>query len=309
MINNTDTAIDGILAGHWTDPEALTGCTALLFPKGAAAGVDVRGSAPGTRETDLLRGYNIVDRIYGLMLSGGSAFGLDAASGVMQYLEEQGVGYDAGICKVPIVPAAVIFDLSVGDHRIRPGKREGYLASLESSAGPVESGSVGAGTGATVGKVLGIEHSMKSGIGNALIELEGGVKVGAIAAVNALGDVYDPSSGEIIAGAVKDGVFCPCMDLGTPFKAGFGNTTIGVVATNAALTREEANKLASVAHDALAMTVRPVHTEFDGDTFFAVSTLEKPAVPMLLLMTAAVKAVCSAILDAVRSGGDLTKIK
>jgi L-aminopeptidase/D-esterase-like protein len=173
----------------------------------------------------------------------------------------------------------------------------------------VASGSVGAGTGATVGKVLGIENSMKSGIGNALIELGGGVKVGAIAVVNALGDVYDPSTGEIIAGAVKDSAFYPCMDIGVPSKAGFGNTTVGVVATNAALTREEANKLASVAHDALAMTVRPVHTAFDGDTFFAVSTMEKPEVPMLLLLTATVKAVCSSILDAVRSAEDLTKIK
>jgi L-aminopeptidase/D-esterase-like protein len=309
MINNTVTAIDGILAGHWSDPKALTGCTAILFPRGVTAGVDVRGSAPGTRETDLLRGYNIVERIYGLMLSGGSAFGLDAASGVMQYLEEQGIGYDAGVCKVPIVPAAVIFDLSVGDFRVRPGKREGYLASQAAGAAPVASGSVGAGTGATVGKVLGIENSMKSGIGNALIELGGGVKVGAIAVVNALGDVYDPSTGEIIAGAVKDSAFYPCMDIGVPSKAGFGNTTVGVVATNAALTREEANKLASVAHDALAMTVRPVHTAFDGDTFFAVSTMEKPEVPMLLLLTATVKAVCSSILDAVRSAEDLTKIK
>ncbi|OQB23297.1 MAG: Peptidase family S58 [Firmicutes bacterium ADurb.Bin182] len=307
MVNNTITAINGILAGHWTDHDAMTGCTSLIFPNGAVAGVDVRGSAPGTRETDLLRGYNIVDRIHGLILSGGSAFGLDAASGVMRYLEEKGIGYDAGVCKVPIVPAAVIFDLTVGDFSVRPGKNEGYSACENASANPLASGSVGAGAGATVGKAFGTKHAMKSGVGNAIVALNDGILVAAVAVVNALGDVYDPATGEIIAGAVKGGKFCPCMELTGPASAGFGNTTIGVVATNAKLTREEANKLASIAHDALAMAVRPVHTSYDGDTFFAVSTMEKPAADMLPLMTACIKAVSTAIADAVKHAGNLTK--
>ncbi len=260
------TDIKGITVGHYTDKKAKTGCTAVICQKGAVAGVDVRGSAPGTRETDLLRGYNSVERVQAIMLSGGSAYGLDAASGAMQYFEEQGLGVDVGVGVVPIVPAAVIFDLGVGDPKVRPGKAEGYAACKDAKAS-TPSGSIG---------------------------------VGAIAVVNALGDIYDPATGELVAAANMDGKLTPCMDSAALGQAAFGNTTIGVVATNAKLTREEANKLASMAHDGLAMTIRPVHTSLDGDTFFAMSTGEREC-ELLPVLVAGVRAVSAAILDAVRS--------
>ena len=250
------TDIKGITVGHYTDKKAKTGCTAVICQKGAVAGVDVRGSAPGTRETDLLRGYNSVERVQAIMLSGGSAYGLDAASGAMQYFEEQGLGVDVGIGVVPIVPAAVIFDLGVGDPKVRPGKAEGYAACKDAKAS-TPSGSIGAGTGATVAKAFGSRYAVNSGL-------------------------------------------TPCMDSAALGQAAFGNTTIGVVATNAKLTREEANKLASMAHDGLAMTIRPVHTSLDGDTFFAMSTGEREC-ELLPVLVAGVRAVSAAILDAVRS--------
>ena len=305
------TDIKGITVGHYTDKKAKTGCTAVICQKGAVAGVDVRGSAPGTRETDLLRGYNSVERVQAIMLSGGSAYGLDAASGAMQYFEEQGLGVDVGIGVVPIVPAAVIFDLGVGDPKVRPGKAEGY-AACKDAKDSTPSGSIGAGTGATVAKAFGSRYAVNSGLGTACIELENGVKVGAIAVVNALGDIYDPETGELVAAANMDGKLTPCIDqyavnavaracgVGALGQAAFGNTTIGVVATNARLTREEANKLASMAHDGLAMTIRPVHTSLDGDTFFAMSTGEREC-ELLPVLVAGVRAVSAAILDAVRS--------
>ena len=233
------------------------------------------------------------------MLSGGSAYGLDAASGAMQYFEEQGLGVDVGIGVVPIVPAAVIFDLGVGDPKVRPGKAEGY-AACKDAKDSTPSGSIGAGTGATVAKAFGSRYAVNSGLGTACIELENGVKVGAIAVVNALGDIYDPETGELVAAANMDGRLTPCMDSTALGQAAFGNTTIGVVATNAKLTREEANKLASMAHDGLAMTIRPVHTSLDGDTFFAMSTGEREC-ELLPVLVAGVRAVSAAILDAVRS--------
>ena len=291
------TDIKGIEVGHYTDKEARTGCTVVLCKNGAVGGVDVRGSAPGTRETDLMRGYNSVERIQAVMLSGGSAYGLDAASGAMQYLEEQGIGENVGVGVVPIVPGAVIFDLAVGDPNTRPGKAEGYAACLNAA-----DSSVGAGTGATVSKAFGMEYAVNSGVGTACVELEGGVKVGAIAVVNALGDIYDPATGELVAAANIGGKMTPCMESPALGQASFGNTTIGVVATNAKLTREEANKLAAMAHDGLAMAIRPVHTSLDGDTFFAMSTgeLEYPLLPVLI---AGVRAVSMAVLDAVRNAG------
>lgn len=292
------TDIRGIEAGHYTDDKAKTGCTAIICKSGAVAGVDVRGSAPGTRETDLLRGYNSVERIQAVMLSGGSAFGLDAASGAMQYLEELGLGVNVGVGVVPIVPAAVIFDLVYGEN-VRPDKAAGYAACKNASAGPVARGSVGAGTGATVSKAFGMQYAVKSGVGNACIELEGGVKVAAIAVVNALGDVYDPETGALVSAARINGELTPCFKSAALGQAGFGNTTIGVVATNAALTREEANKLASMAHDGLAMTIRPVHTSLDGDTFFAMSTGEVKC-ELLPVLVAGVRAVSEAVLNAVR---------
>ena len=293
------TDIKGIEVGHYTDKEARTGCTVVLCKNGAVGGVDVRGSAPGTRETDLMRGYNSVERIQAVMLSGGSAYGLDAASGAMQYLEEQGIGENVGVGVVPIVPGAVIFDLAVGDPKTRPGKEEGYAACLN-AADSTPVGSVGAGTGATVSKAFGMEYAVNSGVGTACVELEGGVKVGAIAVVNALGDIYDPATGELVAAANIGGKMTPCMESPALGQASFGNTTIGVVATNAKLTREEANKLAAMAHDGLAMAIRPVHTSLDGDTFFAMSTgeLEYPLLPVLI---AGVRVVSMAVLDAVRN--------
>ena len=293
------TDIKGITVGHYTDKKAKTGCTAVICQKGAVAAVDVRGSAPGTRDTDLLRGNNSVERVQAIMLSGGSAYGLDAASGAMQYFEEQGLGVDVGIGVVPIVPAAVIFDLGVGDPKVRPGKAEGY-AACKDAKDSTPSCSIGAGTGATVAKAFGSRYAVNSGLGTACIELENGVKVGAIAVVNALGDIYDPATGELVAAANMDGKLTPCMDSAALGQAAFGNTTIGVVATNARLTREEANKLASMAHDGLAMTIRPVHTSLDGDTFFAMSTGEREC-ELLPVLVAGVRAVSAAILDAVRS--------
>lgn len=295
------TSIDGISVGHWTQPAALTGCTAIICENGAVCGVDVRGSAPGTRETDLLRGYNSVARINAVMLCGGSAFGLDAASGAMRYLEEKGCGVDVGTGVVPIVPAAVIFDLGVGDFRIRPTKDDGYAACLDAKAGSYLTGQVGVGTGATVGKAYGPKFAMRSGIGSSCIDVGGGVKVGALVAVNALGDVYNPETGSIVAGARSSGGFLNCMSMASHSAdpSGFMNTTIGVIVTNAALTREEANKIASMGHDGLAMTIRPVHTHLDGDTLFALSTGEVENVSMLTLMIGAVKAVSFAVLDAV----------
>lgn len=295
------TAIGGLSVGHWTEPAALTGCTAIICENGAVCGVDVRGSAPGTRETDLLRGYNSVTGINAVMLCGGSAFGLDAASGAMRYLEERGLGVDVGMGVVPIVPAAVIFDLGVGDSSIRPTKDDGYAACLDAKAGAYSTGRVGVGTGATVGKAFGPKFAMSSGIGSSCIDIGGGVKIGALVAVNALGDVYNPETGCIVAGARDGDGFLNCMSMTSQSaaQAGFTNTTIGVIATNASLTREEANKIASMGHDGLAMTIKPVHTHLDGDTLFALSTGEVQNVSMLSIMIGAVKAVSLAVLDAV----------
>lgn len=298
------TEIKGIKVGHYTDKQAMTGCTAVLIEGGAVGGVDVRGSAPGTRETDLLRGYNAVERLQAIMLTGGSAYGLDTASGAMQYLEEKGLGTDVGVGVVPIVPAAVIFDLAVGDPKVRPGKAEGYLACQAATDGPVERGSVGAGTGATLGKCMGPQHAAKGGVGTACITLPGGAKVAAIVVVNALGDAYDPATGELVAAATVDGVKVPFFNaLSAPGPAA-GNTTIGVIATDAALTREEANKLASMAHDGLAMAIRPVHTSMDGDTIFGISTCELPGQPFMPILAAAPTVMAMAVLDAVKSAAE-----
>ncbi len=291
------TAIEGIKVGHYTDKCARTGCTAILCEGGAVAGVDVRGCAPGTRETDLLRGYNLVERIHAVMLSGGSAYGLDAASGAMRYLEEKGIGVSSFGGVVPIVPAAVIFDLGVGDGKVRPGKDEGYAACVSAQSGPFETGMVGAGTGATVGKLYGPQYAVNGGLGTACVEL-GGVKVAALAVVNALGELYDPENGRLVAGASIDGRLLTEAEKAAAMAA-FGNTTIGVVATNAVLTREEANKLASIAHDGLALAIRPVHTPFDGDTFFGLSTGKVSGVPFAAILMAAVRAVTGAVMGAV----------
>lgn len=277
--HHTITAVPGIEVGHATDLEGLTGCTVVLCRKGGVGGVDQRGGAPGTRETDLLRPLHMVDRVHAILLAGGSAFGLAAADGVMRYLEEQGVGVDTGVAKVPIVPAAILFDLALGDPEARPDSAMGYAACLVASDDVVAEGTVGAGTGAAVGAVLGPERAMKSGLGSAAVSLGEGLMVGAVMVVNAFGDVIDPDSGEILAGARSPETNEPADTLAV-MRTGAGSevfgsgsqTVIGVVATNAKLTREEVNKVAQMAQDGVARTVRPAHTMYDGDTLFALAT-------------------------------------
>lgn len=275
-VNKTITAVPGIKVGNYTDNQSLTGCTVILYEEGAIGGVDVRGSAPGTRETDLLRPTNLVQKVHAVLLTGGSAFGLDAASGVMQYLEENKVGFQTNSIKVPIVPGAVIYDLDIGDPLKRPDKNSGYLAAKNASSDPVEEGSIGVGTGALVGKALGTQYAMKGGVGSYSIELEKGIVVGAITVVNSTGDVYE--NGKIIAGALdKNKNFINVYEYMKKFavNANAGqNTTLSVVATNAILTKEETNKVAQIAHDGMARAIKPVHTMYDGDVVFCLSTGE-----------------------------------
>jgi L-aminopeptidase/D-esterase-like protein len=303
------TAVAGIKVGHFTLGARPTGCTVVLADPAAVAGVDVRGSAPGTRETDLLNPVNLVDRVNAVVLSGGSAFGLDAASGVVRYLDEHGAGYQTIGGKVPIVPAAILFDLGVGDPKVRPGADCGYRAAVAASAGPIEEGNVGAGAGATVGKLAGAARAMKGGIGSASMTLPDGLVVAALVAVNAVGSIVDPSSGRVVAGVrTADGrgladvrELLRAAEMKQPLKGG-ESTTIAVVATNARLTKTEATKVAQMAHDGIARAVVPSHTPYDGDTIFALATgtLEKP--PELLVVGAlAADAVSDAILRAVRA--------
>jgi L-aminopeptidase/D-esterase-like protein len=292
--NNAITDIPGIEVGQAQDDEALTGCTVILCRKGAVGGVDVRGSAPGTRETDLLNPINLVDKVHAVVLAGGSAFGLDAASGVMKFLAEQKIGYGLGATRVPIVPAAILFDLGLGKSSRHPDPEMGYAAVSTALAGPVAEGNVGAGTGASVGKIFGMAGAMKSGLGTASIEIGGGVLVGAIVAVNAFGDVLDPATGQIIAGArpaklgpVKLGGSDSFADTLKVMQTLAGrtvlnlatgcNTVIAVVATNARFDKAQATKVAQMAHDGLARAVRPAHTMLDGDTIFALATGQKKA--------------------------------
>ena len=272
--------VPGIKVGHSQDLKAGTGCTVVICEKGAVAGVDVRGGAPGTRETDLLNPVNLVDKAHAIYLSGGSAFGLDGATGVMKYLEEKGIGLDVVLTKVPIVPGAVLFDLGVGDYRIRPDARMGYDACLNASEEEVRQGNVGAGTGATVGKIFGGFRCMKSGLGTASFKSQELI-VGAIVAVNCLGDVIDPESGEIIAGVLTENKkeFANTMSFLKNFPQRSGssfptNTTIGVIATNVKLTKAGATKAAMMAQDGYARTISPAHTMFDGDTIFCMATGE-----------------------------------
>lgn len=281
---NAITDVPGIQVGHAQDIEAITGCTVVLCEDGAVGGVDQRGGAPGTRETDLLRPMHLVEKVHAVLLTGGSAFGLDAAAGVMAYLEERRIGFDVGVTRVPIVPAAVLFDLAIGDAHTRPDAAMGRAACLAASSGSPAQGSIGAGTGACVGGIFGPAFQMKGGIGTAGIDLGGGLVVGALAAVNAFGDVVDPSGGQIIAGARKPPRGKELADTMTAMRSMIGkaaigfagrNTVIGVVATNARLTREETNKVAQMAQDGLARTIRPAHTLLDGDTIFALATGKK----------------------------------
>jgi L-aminopeptidase/D-esterase-like protein len=302
------TAVAGLKVGHHTLSERPTGCTVILAEAGATAGVDVRGGAPGTRETDLLDPSNTVEKVHAVVLTGGSAFGLEAATGVVRWLEEHGIGFDVGIARVPIVPAAVLFDLRVGNRpEVRPTAASGYLAAQAAASTPVVEGNVGAGAGATVGKLGGPDHAMKGGLGSAAITTSEGFVVAALVAVNAVGDVIDPATGRIVAGVrTADGRgFADARVLLR--EAGFAprgrpgeNTTIGVVATNAALTKAQARKLAQVAHDGIARAVSPAHTPLDGDTIFALATGTRPDVPDLMVLGAlAAEAMAGAIVRAV----------
>ncbi|MGR6837153.1 P1 family peptidase [Syntrophomonas erecta] len=277
---NSITDVPGIQVGSQQDIDALTGCTVVLTgPSGAVGGVDVRGAAPGTRETDLLSPINMVQKVNAILLSGGSAFGLDAAGGVMDYLEEWGIGHSVGPTVVPIVPGAVIFDLAVGDYRIRPDRQMGYRA-CQAAGRKVEEGNVGAGTGATVGKLRGYNNCTKSGLGSWSIQLENGLTVGALVAVNAFGDVFTPGLGRIIAGVRDDnGKIIGTKDAYLKYMAdypshvdGGSNTTIAVVACNAEFNKSQATKVAQMAHNGLARVINPIHTMYDGDTVFALAT-------------------------------------
>ncbi|WP_066319116.1 P1 family peptidase [Bacillus sp. FJAT-29814] len=303
--------VPGVKVGNAENAHALTGCTAILFEGGAVAGVDVRGSAPGTRETDLLNPVNLVDKVHAICLSGGSAFGLDAASGVMQYLEEQDIGLDVGVAKVPIVPAAVLFDLPYGDPKVRPDRQMGYEAAKSAESERFLTGNFGAGCGATVGKLAGPAYCMKGGLGSASLRLENGVVIGAIVAVNPGGDVRDPGTGEILAGPYKDGELLDSIQLlqqnYRPTIPAGSNTTIGVVAVNAQLTKAEATKVAQMAQDGYARTIFPAHTMFDGDTIFVAATGGE-RVPVDVIGGLAAKVMAEAIVNAVKSAESATGI-
>lgn len=303
--------VPGVKVGQVSDEQALTGCTVVVLEKGSACGVDVRGSAPGTRETDLLNPINSVQEVNAVVLTGGSAYGLDAASGVMRYLEEIGQGYNVGVGVVPIVPAAVIFDLSIGSSKVRPDQQMGYEAAKLARKQPVEQGNVGAGTGATVGKMAGMKRAMKGGLGSASRRLPNGLVVGAIVAVNAVGEVRSPLTGEILAGVRDDDgslrdSLAWMIDASTPPVPSGTNTTIAVVASNANLNKVQANKIAQMAHNGLAKTINPVHTMSDGDTVFAVATGGVDASVNLvgaLSVEVLAEAVVNAILSAKGAGG------
>ncbi len=315
-LHNSITDVAGILVGHAQNMDALTGVSVILCPKGAVSGVDQRGGAPGTRETDALRPMHLVEKAHAVVLAGGSAFGLDASTGVMRYLEEKGAGFNTGVARVPIVASAVIFDLGVGRADVRPDAEMGYAACLSAVSPNVEQGSVGAGAGATVGKILGQKQAMKSGIGTASIAVGGGIIVGAIIAVNAFGDVVDPLSGQILAGArpLQAGPitigqserFADTLEtmrtLAGRAILGFAsrsNTVVGVVATNARLDKEGANKVAQMAHNGLALTIRPAHTMLDGDTIFTLATGVRSA-DVNIVGAFAAQAVAQAVINAVR---------
>ncbi len=300
------TDIPGIRCGHVSDYEAITGCTAILCEQGGVGGVDIRGSASGTQEIDTLHPGHVTNQVHGILLAGGSAFGLEAASGVRRYLARRGVGYPFGGEHIPIVPAAILFDLGIGKSKVHPGLAMGEAAAVAATADAVTEGCVGAGTGATVGKLLGMKQAMKSGIGSFTVTLPGGVLVAALVAVNAFGDVRDPSTGKILAGArqaADSRAFVNTeerMKSGGPAPAGGAhNTTLGVVATNAKLTKVEATKLAQFAGLGMARTIYPVNTMVDGDIVFALSVGEHTA-DINTLGVAAAEALAEAILRAVR---------
>lgn len=302
------TDIPGLLVGHASDYDGLTGCTVVVCEGGAVAGGDIRGSASGTEEFPVLDPGHVTARVHAVVLAGGSAFGLEAASGVRRHLEHKGVGFDTGAAKVPIVPCAVLYDLGVGKASARPTREMGEAAAATASAEAVQEGAVGAGTGATVGKLFGIRQAMKSGVGSATVTLEGslaGVRVAALAVVNALGDVVDPATGKIVAGARRSPTSREFANTEAALKRGARggfrgeNTTLVVVATNARLSKVAARKLAELSQLGVARTIRPVHTMSDGDLAVALSLGEAKA-DVDALGVAAAEAVGQAILRAVR---------
>ncbi len=316
-LKNAITDVRGIEVGHAQDNEALTGCTVILCRKGATAGVDVRGGAPGTRETDLLSPVNLVDKVHAVVLAGGSAFGLDAASGVMKYLEENKIGFNTGAAKVPIVPSAILYDLNIGRADVRPDPAMGYDAAASASSDAPAEGNFGAGTGASVGKMFGAKLSTKSGVGTASMNIGGGIIVGALVVVNTWGDVIDPHTNEIIAG-LRSGKVGPLRVGGNEQFAdtlammkkpvgrnllGFAsraNTVIGVVATNAKLTKTQATKVAQMAQDGIARTMRPAHSMLDGDAIFALSTGARKA-DVTTIGAFAAEVIVESVLRAVRN--------
>lgn len=307
--------VPGVSAGHWTDVEAATGCTVILATDGAVGGVAVRGGSPGTRETDLLDPIRRVDQVHAVLLSGGSAFGLAAAAGVQQWLEERGIGFDAPHGPVPIVPAAILYDLGVGRSDVRPDGDAGYAACNASDATEIPVGSVGAGTGATVAKAFGIDGAIKGGIGSARCVLPDGVSVGAAVAVNAWGGIHDHRDGSLIAGPRRgDGSMADPVEVMLTGETSarstvLVNTTIGVVATDAKLDKMQANFVASACHDGLALTIRPCHTPSDGDTMFCLTTgRNSVAANLMAIVTAATHVTALAVLDAIRSARGLAGI-
>lgn len=306
------TKIEGIRVGQVSDFSGITGCTVIIYDVPVVAGVDVRGANPSTRDTDLLRPDSVATGIHGLVLAGGSTFGLDTACGVIRFLEERGRGFDAGVAKIPIVPAAVIYDLAIGNPNARPNAEMGYRACMASTTDDFERGSVGAGTGATFGKLCGMDHCMKGGIGTSCVETRSGVIVSALMVLNAFGDVLDLPRNTVLAGArdpddtfantlerMKQGYLCK-----SPFP--FINTVIGTVATNARLSKPEANRVATLAHNGLAKVISPAHTDVDGDAIFATGLAESVLrAPVDLIGNLAAEAVSAALLDAVKSARSL----
>jgi L-aminopeptidase/D-esterase-like protein len=316
-LSDSITDVPGIRVGHAQDDEALTGCTVVICERGAVGGVDQRGGAPGTRETDALRPMHLVDTAHAIMLAGGSAFGLDAATGAMRYLEEKGIGFRTMAGKVPIVASAILYDLAIGSAHVRPDAEMGYRACRAAAHSTPAVGNVGAGIGCSVGKIFGMNGAMKSGIGMASLDCGGGIVVGALIAVNAFGDVVDESGGKILAGArsIRKGIvrlgkrvpFADTMELMRTLPgrlilkaAGGGNTVIGVVATNAKLTKVGASKMAQMAQDGIARAIRPAHTMLDGDTIFALATGARAA-DVNIVGAFAADAVSRAIVNAARA--------
>jgi L-aminopeptidase/D-esterase-like protein len=302
------TDIPGIRVGHASDYDALTGCTVVLCEAGAIAGAEVRGSASGTEELPVMNPLHVTDAVHAVVLAGGSAFGLEAASGVRRYLEHSGIGFETSAARVPIVPCAILYDLGIGKPDVRPTREMGERACSASTSDAVVEGAVGAGAGATVGKIFGMRQAMKGGIGSATIELQGsyaGIRVAALAVVNAFGDIRDPESGELIAGARRAPDSMELADTAREMthgrRGGFRgeNTTLVVVATNAKLSKVEATKVAQVAGCGMARSISPAHTMFDGDLVIALS-LGNERADVNALGVAAAEATAAAIVRAIR---------